>query len=678
MPTQLNQILVGTVPNDGSGDNIRDAFVKVNQNTAILTSLLYVNTYFQTANIPTLKSTSANLTSITSGNITTGNINASGMIYVNGSPVSTSLQSFNGGTVPGVVTFSSNVTMNANLILSSSGLKVTGNVTLTNASIGNLTVSNINVAGGSGINGTSIGLITPAAGRFTTLSIADVTVANVKASGSVVTIQNNTQVSGDLYTTGMLTVDGDTTINGDLTVNGLMNTVNSTQMTVEDPVIDIGTGANGADLTSADGLPRGIAMHYYYNGQDKIAFMGLNSPANRNFYLYADSTYNSTSKVYSGTLGNLIAAGYTGSLYTSAQPNVTSLGTLTGLNISGDILPSANLTVNLGSLTAQFGNIYGTAARSNQILSKGVYTSLDSILTNTNFTGTIRPEGIISSGNIQARNIIANVGIYADTITANAISVGSGGGLNNVSIGLTTPAAGYFTALRSNASPVWTQATLTDAQQLGNSPGYLTSATGVASFNTRRGSVELQYLDVITALGFVPANTGGTTYTGPLLAGSINTDLLTVGNIVNQNSGTIGNIGTVAKPFNTLFAKATSAQYADLAEKYLTDHEYPIGTVISIGGNLEATASQFGDLPIGVVSANPAYLMNDSAGGQAIALKGRVPVRVVGPVKKGQRLIPSTTPGVATAGHVDDINVFGIALGNTDSTVETLLEAVIL
>jgi hypothetical protein len=126
-----------------------------------------------------------------------------------------------------------------------------------------------------------------------------------------------------------------------------------------------------------------------------------------------------------------------------------------------------------------------------------------------------------------------------------------------------------------------------------------------------------------------------------------------------------------------LTTTSNQALYADLAEKYVTDQEYPVGTVISIGGPLEATASTYGDRAIGVISENPAYLMNNDADGQAVALKGRVPVRVVGSIKKGQRLVAYNN-GCATAGVPHDNNVFGIALESSDDTGEKLIEAVIL
>ncbi len=99
-----------------------------------------------------------------------------------------------------------------------------------------------------------------------------------------------------------------------------------------------------------------------------------------------------------------------------------------------------------------------------------------------------------------------------------------------------------------------------------------------------------------------------------------------------------------------LFGTATSAQYADLAEKYRADKEYEPGTVLVFGGEAEVTESvTFCNYKIaGVVSTEPAHLMNSDIDGVAIALKGRVPCKVEGPVKKGDILVTGTTPGTAT------------------------------
>jgi hypothetical protein len=123
---------------------------------------------------------------------------------------------------------------------------------------------------------------------------------------------------------------------------------------------------------------------------------------------------------------------------------------------------------------------------------------------------------------------------------------------------------------------------------------------------------------------------------------------------------------------------ATSANYADLAEKYLADAEYVPGTVVSIGGEKEVTESKFGDIGLGVVSTNPAYMMNSQlVGGTYIALKGRVPVKVNGPVHKGNPLVPGDN-GCGQVTMDPNKRVFAIALEtNLDHGVK-IIEAVVL
>jgi hypothetical protein len=123
---------------------------------------------------------------------------------------------------------------------------------------------------------------------------------------------------------------------------------------------------------------------------------------------------------------------------------------------------------------------------------------------------------------------------------------------------------------------------------------------------------------------------------------------------------------------------ATSAQYADLAEKYLADQEYEPGTVVVVGGEAEVTASSWGQRALGVVSTKPAYMMNSELeGGTYIALKGRVPVKVVGSVKKGDRLV-ATENGCATAGVPHSSDVFAIALETNSDVLIKIIEAVVL
>ena len=128
---------------------------------------------------------------------------------------------------------------------------------------------------------------------------------------------------------------------------------------------------------------------------------------------------------------------------------------------------------------------------------------------------------------------------------------------------------------------------------------------------------------------------------------------------------------------------ATSAKYADLAENYLADAVYEVGTVIAVGGTAEVTAANTTNehSVLGVVSDKPAYLMNSElVDGTTVALKGRVPVRVIGKVKKGDRLAPSMESGLATVKNQKDAWSFAIALHDAEGTPDQpgIVEAVIL
>ena len=128
---------------------------------------------------------------------------------------------------------------------------------------------------------------------------------------------------------------------------------------------------------------------------------------------------------------------------------------------------------------------------------------------------------------------------------------------------------------------------------------------------------------------------------------------------------------------NIFYGTATSANYADLAEKYLTDNEYEVGTVVMIGGEKEVTACKSGLRAIGVISGKPAYMMNAGLeGGQFVALKGRVPVKVVGSVKKGDRLVASDG-GCATAVQIH-ADTFAIALETNENTDIKFVECLVL
>ena len=190
--------------------------------------------------------------------------------------------------------------------------------------------------------------------------------------------------------------------------------------------------------------------------------------------------------------------------------------------------------------------------------------------------------------------------------------------------------------------------------------------------------------------GGVPTNAitiNGTTgvVTIPNLAGNLNLSNIAVGNITNTNANAVGNIGNSTGYFNTIFAQSTSALYADVAERFEADVSMTPGTVVELGGSAEITCSQteLSETVFGVISTRAAYLMNGGAGTDEthppVAMTGRVPVRTIGMVRKGDRLVSagaglarSAQPGEATA-----FNVIGRSLVDKLTAEEGTVEAIV-
>jgi hypothetical protein len=131
-------------------------------------------------------------------------------------------------------------------------------------------------------------------------------------------------------------------------------------------------------------------------------------------------------------------------------------------------------------------------------------------------------------------------------------------------------------------------------------------------------------------------------------------------------------LGSSTAWWSSIYGTAVHAQYADLAEKYTTDSTYEPGTVVVFGGLAEVTTTTQDHDPrvAGVISTDPAYIMNAMSDGQPVAMTGRVPCLVQGPVTKGQVLVTSSNPGVAQA--IDNSKfVPGCVLGKALETINT-------
>lgn len=210
--------------------------------------------------------------------------------------------------------------------------------------------------------------------------------------------------------------------------------------------------------------------------------------------------------------------------------------------------------------------------------------------------------------------------------------------------------------------------------------GAISNETRILSYdrtaNTRRGMVlDADHLDLKTGgtTRFLVNSDGSMTVTGDIIPDA-------------NNTRDLGSSGTkFAEVHATTFhGQSTSAQYADLAEMYAGDEKYAPGTVLIFGGDAEVTTTtMMADHRVaGVVSTNPAYLMNSDAEGVAVALRGRIPCFVEGPVHKGDIIVSGVKAGTGVALTKDSalpnaVCVVGKAIEENLETGVKLIEVVV-
>jgi len=222
--------------------------------------------------------------------------------------------------------------------------------------------------------------------------------------------------------------------------------------------------------------------------------------------------------------------------------------------------------------------------------------------------------GISASGNITGNNVIASGTLSAGTFSPSIVS---------------------------------TTGNITGNFILGNG----SQLTGIDATSIQNGTSNVRVVSSGGNVTVSVAGNGNVAIFGPTGLG-LGTGNLGVGNINNFNSNGVGNIGAAGATFNTIFAKATSAQYADLAEMYLSDATLHPGTVVEFGGSKEITISvtNHSSRVAGIISTRPSHLMNAALTGEhayPVALTGRVPCTVIGKIAKGDCLVSSDHPGAA-------------------------------
>ena len=339
------------------------------------------------------------------------------------------------------------------------------------------------------------------------------------------------------------------------------------------------------------------------------------------------------------TAGLILATGNItgGNLNTGGVLLATGNANAANFNTTGLVLASGNVTggnLNTTGLIAATGNVTG-----GNLVTGGVVAATGNV-SGANITGTHYGAGNNLS-NIQGANVSGQVNFAA---TANAVAGANVSGQVNFAATANAVAGGNVSGQVANALVAGT--VYTAAQPNITSTGTLTR---VLVGSGSAGSPSIAFAaDGAIDTGFYWGGDGYTFFTnngvysgqmGPggafVTVGSVQTPALT--------TGAAGTAGSLTGNWTLTTGSKLQATYADLAEKYVSDTGYDYGTVLEFGGNQEVTMGTLNSTRVaGVVSRNPAYIMNAGCEGSSvvdIALQGRVAVFVVGEVRKGDMLV---------------------------------------
>jgi hypothetical protein len=472
---------------------------------------------------------------------------------------------------------------------------------------------------------------------FTTTSTISAT-GNITTAGTII---GNVQSTGPISTTGNVT-------GGNILTGGV---VSATGNITGNFILGNGSQLTGIDATS---IQSGTSNVRVVSSGGNVA-VGIGGTANVVVVATTGQFVTGVNSV-SGNItgGNISATNLSGSLTTAAQANITSVGTLTSLSVTG---------------TVQGGNVAtaGTVSATGNITGGNLTINGSAVITgNLSVSGT---ETIFNVANLTVND--------KDIIVANNVTGGANVNGAGIQAGNPATATWFF----NNATTSWqSNISITPTSNGVANLGGASNFFGNAFLSTASVTGNVQGGNILTA-GLISA-TGA--ITGAAITGTsltVSTGNVSCGNIVNTNANGVGNIGSTGTRFNQVFALASSAQYADLAEKYTADAEYAPGTVVVFGGTAEVTVDAVdSDRRVaGVVSTNPAYIMNDGLAAPfvaAVALTGRVPCLVTGTVRKGDLMV-SAGNGAARAEENPAVGtVIGKALADHDGA-EGVIEVVV-
>ena len=692
-------IAVGPAPNDGLGDPIRTAFIKTNDNFSQLYSraqtsppptligsigdqagmYAYDSTYFyycfadytgnSTIWAELEQAGNISATQILNGtsSIAIASTNANATVSINGTPNVVVFHS-TGANITGYLTASGNV-QGGNIVTVgkvSAGGNITGSYFLGNGSqltglpelYGNANVANFLPTYSGAITSTSIS----ASGNITGANV--LTNGLISAQGNIIT-QGVVSATGDIITDGLfignfagnivanIVVPGANTqvlfnLNGNAdAVGGMTYNKDSNTFivlgTISSQGNTIGGNINTGGLISAAGNITAQTGSFFIGNGSLLTGTYSNSNVSSLLSVFGSNTVSTTGNI---TGGNILTSGLMSSTGNATHGNILTGGLVSASgNVSGNYLKSTNDVIVGGNISTT--NLTGTGISITGNITGGNILTSGIVSTNANITG-----GYFFGNGVSLTGVISSYG------NSNVTTLLSGLGSNTISTTGNITSGNFLTGGLLSATSTITGGNLNTGGNIsasGNISGgnlIMPSGTGNVTSHDVNSGGNVSVTGFVSAAGNV---TGANIVTGGNLSVSGVTTINSGGAvtaIVNGASNGVGNIGASGAEFNTVFAKATTAQYADLAEIYTVDADYESGTVVVFGGEAEVTTTtQFADVSVaGAISTDPAYLMNSSESGLPVALRGRVPVKVVGPVYKGDLLVTAgANPGYAVS-----------------------------
>lgn len=468
----------------------------------------------------------------------------------------------------------------------------------------------------------------------------------------------------------------------------------------------------GPAFTSSEGTAGAIPESINDIGSTPHFVTSLYVNSNRVAIVSYDSVFTPQSpistwfpRIYPGITANIAIGGsFSGNLISlgnitasaGGTSNVAVLSAL-GVGVTGIVSASGNITggnITTGGTATVTGNVTGGN------LAIGGLATITGNITGGNITtgGSITATGTGNiTGNVNGGNL-RTTGLITATGTVTGGNVASGGfitaGSTVSSVGNITSAANVAGANVIASVNVSAVGNVAGTYFIGNGSQLtgISSAVSVSKIESGLSNVQIASANanitmaVSTTANVVVVSQNGLSITAQSAnATSPGTSGLSTAYIEHLGSNAVGNIGSSASYFNRIFATATTALYADVAERFESDEALDPGTVVELGGSKEITRSrlELSENVFGVISTKPAFTMNGGAGEDdthpAVAMTGRVPVKVTGIINKGDRLV-SAGDGIARAaqpGEATSFNVIGRSLVSKSTNDLGTVEAIV-